>query len=284
MDVAMTPGAPKPVEHDVDLEIELLLEAIVRKYSYEFRHYARASMRRRILGALTKLGIESVSMLQDRILRDPALFARLLPEMTVPVSDLFRDPEYFLALRQHVFPLLATYPSLRIWIAGCSTGEEVYSVAIGLDETGLLDRSLIYATDINPQSLQIAEAGVYPLERVPGFTRNYQQAGGTRSLVDYYTAAYGGVAFRRDLRKHVVFSDHSLATDHVFAEVQLVSCRNVLIYFDRDLQNRAIGLFADALVARGFLGLGTRESLRVTKYVDAFEEYAVAERIYRRVA
>jgi chemotaxis protein methyltransferase CheR len=284
MDGAMSQGAPRPVEHDVDLEIELLLEAIVRKYSYEFRHYARASLRRRILGALTKLGFETVSMLQDRILRDPALFARLLTEMTVPVSDLFRDPEYFLALRRRVFPLLATYPSLRVWIAGCSTGEEVYSLAILLDETGLLDRSLIYATDINPQSLQAAEAGVYPLERVAGFTRNYQQAGGTRSLVDYYTAAYGGVVFRRELRKRVAFSDHSLATDHVFAEVQFVSCRNVLIYFDRDLQNRAIGLFADALVARGFLGLGTRESLRVTKYVNAFEEYAAPERIYRRVA
>jgi chemotaxis protein methyltransferase CheR len=284
MDVAMIGHEPAPADKDVDLEIDLLLEAIYRKYSYEFRHYARASLRRRILGAVSKLRAESVSMLQHVILRDPAVFAAFLAELTVPVSELFRDPEYFAVLRTRVCPVLATYPSLRVWVAGCSTGEEVYSMAIMLEEEGLLDRSLIYATDINPASLRAAEAGVYALERMAGFTRNYQQAGGTRSLADYYTAAYGGVAFARRLRARVTFSDHCLATDHVFAEVQLVSCRNVLIYFDRDLQHRAIGLFRDSLVPRGFLGLGGRESLRVSAHANAFEEFARDERIYRRIA
>ena len=280
----MSRGESAPVERDLDLEIELLLEAIYRKYSYEFRNYARASMRRRILGALAKLRIESVSVLQHQILRDASVFAAFLAELTVPVSELFRDPAYFLALRERVCPILATYPSLRIWVAGCSTGEEVYSLAILLDETQLLDRTLIYATDINPESLRIAEAGVYALDRMPGFTRNYQQAGGTRSLVDYYTAAYDGTVFHRRLRERVTFSDHCLATDQVFAEVQLVSCRNVLIYFDRELQDRALGLFRDSLVTRGFLGLGARESLRLSRHGAAFEEYAHDERIYRRLA
>jgi chemotaxis protein methyltransferase CheR len=282
VDVAVSRGEPAPVERDLDLEIELLLEAIYRKYSYDFRHYAMASLRRRILGMLGKLRVESVSMLQHAILHDASRFSTFLAELTVPVSEFFRDPAYFLALREQVCPLLATYPSLRVWVAGCSTGEEVYSLAILLDEVGLLDRSLIYATDINPESLRTAEAGVYALDRIAGFTRNYQQAGGKRSLVDYYTAAYGGAAFSRMLRTHVLFSDHCLATDHVFAEVQLVSCRNVLIYFDRDLQNRAVGLFRESLVPRGFLGLGTRESLRVTSHADAFQEFAREERIYRR--
>jgi chemotaxis protein methyltransferase CheR len=284
VDVAVIRQEPAPDERDLDLEIELLLEAIYRKYSYEFRHYARASLRRRILGALSKLNVESVSLLQHVILRDPSVFAEFLALLTVPVSEVFRDPAYFRALRERVCPILATYPSLRIWIAGCSTGEEVYSLAIVLDEVNLLDRSLIYATDINPRSLRLAEAGVYALDRIPAFTRNYQQAGGTRSLVDYYTAAYDGAAFSRRLRARVTFSDHCLATDQVFAEVQLVSCRNVLIYFDRELQDRAVGLFRDSLVPRGFLGLGTRESLRLTSHAAEFEEYAADERIYRKRA
>jgi chemotaxis protein methyltransferase CheR len=268
---------------DLDLEIDLLLEAIYRKYSYEFRHYARASMRRRVLSALSAMGVESVSVLQDRVLRDPAAFSALLRQLTVPVSEMFRDPGYFIALRERVFPLLATYASLKIWVAGCSTGEEVYSLAIVLDEAGLLDRSLIYATDINPESLRAADAGVYALDRIAGFTRNYQKAGGVRSLADYYTAAYGGAAFDRRLKARATFSDHCLATDQVFAEVQLVSCRNVLIYFDRTLQDRAIGLFRDALVPRGFLGLGSRETLRLSSHAAAFEDFALAERIYRRI-
>ena len=279
----MSEGSPaRPDEDDVDLEIDLLLEAIFRKYSYDFRHHARASIRRRILNVLSSTATPTVSLLQDRILRDREAFSTLLRQLTVPVSDLFRDPTYFATLSAQVLPILATYASLKVWVAGCSTGEEVYSLAILLDEAGLLERSLVYATDINPESLRAAEAGVYALDRVPGFTRNYQQAGGTRSLADFYTAAYGGVAFDRRLKARITFSDHCLATDGVFAEVHLVSCRNVLIYFDRELQDRALGLFRDSLVARGFLGLGSRETLRVSRHAGAFDEVSREERIYRR--
>ena len=278
------PADAPPAEPDLDLEIEidLLLEAIFRKYSYDFRHHARASIRRRILSALASMHVERVSLLQDRILRDPESFTTLLRQLTVPVSDMFRDPAYFRALAELVLPILATYASLKVWVAGCSTGEEVYSLAILLDEAELLDRTLIYATDINPESLRAAEAGVYALDRVPGFTRNYQQAGGRRSLADYYTAAYGGVLLDRRLRARITFSDHCLATDQVFAEVHLVSCRNVLIYFDRVLQDRALGLFRDSLVPLGFLGLGSRETLRVSRHASAFSELSREERIYRR--
>ncbi len=270
------------IDSDVDLEIDLLLEAISRKYSYEFRHYARASLRRRILTALPRLGAESVSMLQHRILRDASLFTRLLTELTVPVSDLFRDPGYFATLREHVMPVLATYPSLKVWVAGCSTGEEAYSLAILLDEAQLLARTILYATDINPASLRTAESGVYALDRVANFTRNHQRAGGLRPLADYYIAAYGGIVFDRRLRERMTFSDHSLSTDHVFSEVQLVSCRNVLIYFDRELQDRALGLFREALVARGYLGLGVHERLDVSRHAEAFEAIVPGQRIYRR--
>ena len=268
---------------DFDLECDLLLEAIHRKYGYDFRGYARASMRRRLRGALTRLDVQSVSMLQHGVLRDRALFTALLAQITVPVSDLFRDPPYFGALREQVLPLLATYPSLKVWVAGCSTGEEVYSLAILLHEAGLLERSVIYATDINPESLHAAESGVYPIARAANFTRNYQQASGSGSLADYYTAAYGSIVFDRQLRSRMVFATHSLATDAVFAEVQLVSCRNVLIYFNRELQDRAIALFRDALVPRGFLGLGTHE--RVDRpFSDGTFEPVARERIYRKVA
>src|SRR5688572_23096834 len=190
-----------------------------------------ASLRRRILGMLGKLRVESVSMLQHAILHDASRFSTFLAELTVPVSEFFRDPAYFLALREQVCPLLATYPSLKVWVAGCSTGEEVYSLAILLREEELLERSLIYATDINPHSLHRAEAGVFEADRMAGFTENHRRSGGLSSLSDYYTAAFGRAVIDKTLRKHIVFSDHSLATDSVFAEMQLVSCRNVLIYF-----------------------------------------------------
>jgi chemotaxis protein methyltransferase CheR len=276
------PEASRPDE--VDLEIELLVEAIYRRYSYDFRHYARASLRRRLVDALAKLHVGSLSLLQHQILRDPAVFTALLTHMTVPVSDLFRDPGYFTAVKERVLPMLATYPSIKVWVAGCSTGEEVYSFAILLEEAGLLDRTLIYATDINPEALRTAEAGVYTMDRVPSFTRNYQRVSDVRSLADYYTAAYGKVAFDRRLRTHVTFSDHCLATDAVFAEVQFVSCRNVLIYFDDVLQQRALDLFEQSLAPRGFLGLGSHERLDPSRHRGRFEDVVAAERIYRRIA
>ncbi|HWB16963.1 MAG TPA: CheR family methyltransferase [Vicinamibacterales bacterium] len=266
----------------VDLELELLLEAIYRRFHYDFRRYAPASIARRLETAMTRLECATLSQLQDKILHEPPAFGVVLDSLTVPVSEMFRDPAYFLALRQHVVPLLRTYPSLKIWVAGCSTGEEAYSMAILLREEGLLARSIVYATDINPRTLAVAEAGVYDVARVPGFTRSHQQSGARTSLADHYTAAYDRVVFDAMLRRHIVFSDHSLATDSVFAEVHLVSCRNVLIYFDGDLQARAVGLCHDALVRRGFLGLGAKESLRFSPHRQAFDEVDRGARLFQK--
>lgn len=265
-----------------DIELKLLLEGVFLRYQHDFRHYAVASLRRRITQAMKRFDCATVSQLQDRVLHEPAVFAQMLQYFTVQVSEMFRDPEYFRALREQVVPMLRTYPSIKIWVAGCSTGEEVWSLAILLAEENLLQRALIYATDINPDSLKVAEAGIFPLDQIARFSRNYQEAGGKRSLSDYYTAAYNGVIFDRALRRHVVFADHSLATDSVFSEVHLVSCRNVLIYFDKSLRDRALGLFRDALIHRGFLGLGSKESLRFTPLDNEFSEFCPGEKIYQR--
>src|SRR5262245_2834267 len=231
---------------------------------------------------MIQLGCQTLSQLQDRVLHEPGAFPALLNFLTVPVSELFRDPRYFRSLRDGVVPLLRTYPSLKIWVAGCSTGEEAYSFAILLREEGLLDRTLIYATDINPYTLQKAQAGVYEIERVAAFTENHRVSGGKGSLSDYYTAAYGKVVLDRTLKQNIVFCDHSLATDRVFAEVQLVSCRHVLIYFNRELQDRALGLFREALCRKGFLGIGSKESVRFSAHADAFVPFVREDRIFRK--
>jgi chemotaxis protein methyltransferase CheR len=266
----------------VELELTLFLEAVYQRYDYDFRRYARASIKRRISAAMARFGCSTVTQLQERVIHDPAAFLILLDFLTVQESEMFRNPSYYLALREHVVPILRTYPSLRIWVAGCSAGEEAYSLAILLREEGLLERSLIYATDINSEALRRAQAGVYDIAKLATFTENHRRAGGRTSLSDYYMAAYGGALLDGTLRQHIVFSDHSLATDSVFAEVQLVSCRNVLISFDRALQDRAIGLFHEALAYRGFLGLGARESLRFSDFSEAFTDVAKAERLYRK--
>ena len=273
--------APDSIE---DLEIDLLLEGLFQRYHYDFRHYARASIKRRLVQAREQMGYATLSALQDAMLHDPGMLPRLLGYLTVQVSEMFRDPSYFRALRETVLPHLRTYPSLKVWVAGCSHGEEVYSLAILFREEGLYDRTLFYATDINPEALRIAEAGVYPLDRVRTFTENHQKSGGRSSLSDYYTADYGRAVFDKSLRSRIVFSDHSLVTDAVFAEMQLISCRNVMIYFDRSLQDRAVGLFRDALPRNGFLGLGAKESLRFSAHADAFGEFVREEKIYRKRA
>ncbi|MBS0445046.1 MAG: protein-glutamate O-methyltransferase CheR [Proteobacteria bacterium] len=265
-----------------DIEMRLLIEAVYLKYHYDFRGYAMASLKRRLTAAMGRFDCSSLSQLQDRLLHDASVFAQLLDYMTVQVSEMFRDPAYFASLRREVCPLLRTYPSLKVWVAGCSTGEEVYSLAILLREEGLLDRTLIYATDINAEALRKAEAGIYELDRMAAFTANHQRSGARVSLADYYTAAYGRAALDKSLRKHIVFSDHSLATDSVFAEVHLVSCRNVLIYFDRPLQDRAVGLFREALVRKGYLGLGSKESLRFSAHAGAFVEVVRADRLFQK--
>jgi chemotaxis protein methyltransferase CheR len=271
------------VDSVFDIELKLLLEGILLQYQHDFRDYSVASLRRRVRQAMERFACTTVSQLQDRILHEPGIFAQMLQFFTVQVSEMFRDPAYFRALREKVVPVLRTYPSIKIWVAGCSSGEEVWSLAILLEEEGLLERCMIYATDINVDALQIAEAGIYSIDRIAQFSNNYQLAGGKRSLSDYYTAAYNGAIFDRKLRRQFVFADHSLATDSVFSEVHLVSCRNVMIYFNRQLQDRATGLFHEALVNRGFLGLGMKESLRFTAQADAFREFALAEKIYQRI-
>lgn len=269
-------------EKTEDIELRLLLEAIFQKYHYDFRTYALASLKRRLAQAKEHFHCRSYSMLQDKVLHNPGVLPRLLDFLTVQVSEMFRDPGYFRALREKVVPILRTYPSLKVWVAGCSTGEELYSLAILFREEQLEPRTLIYGTDINPEALKKARAGVYPLDRISLFTQNHRLSGAKCSLSDYYTAAYGGAVFDKSLRDHAVFSDHSLVSDSVFAEVQLVSCRNVLIYFDRPLQDRAIGLFKDALVRKGFLGLGAKESLRFSDHAPAFADFVTEERIYQK--
>lgn len=265
-----------------EIEMRLLLEAIFLKYHYDFRGYAMASIRRRLHQARERFDCRSFSMLQDLVLHDADVLTELLPYLTVQVSELFRDPLYFKAIREKVVPHLLTYPSLKVWIAGVATGEELYSFAILFREEGLEDRTLFYATDINGEALKIAEAGVYEAERMKLFTENHRLSGGKSSLSDYYTAAYGKASFDKTLRARTVFSDHSLATDAVFAETQLISCRNVLIYFDRPLQDRAIGLFKGSLARKGFLGLGAKETLRFSSHADAFGDFAQSERIFQR--
>jgi len=273
---------PPGTDPDADIELRLLIDAIYLKYHYDFRSYSVASMMRRMTTAMTRFHCRTLSQLQDRVLHEPTMFPALLDFLTVQVSEMFRDPGHFKALRERVVPMLRTYPSLKIWVAGCSAGEEVYSLAILLREEGLLSRTLIYATDINTHALQRAEAGIYEIDRIAGFTENHRLSGARSSLSDYYTAAYGRAVFDKSLRDHIVFSDHSLATDSVFAEVQLVSCRNVLIYFNRDLQDRALGLFHESLCRKGFLGLGSKESLRFSSYSEAFDEVDRTQRVFQK--
>jgi chemotaxis protein methyltransferase CheR len=271
-----------PSEKIEDIEIRLLLEALYARYHYDFRRYAMASIKRRLREARTKLGFPNFSAMQEQVLHDPALMPQLLRYLTVQVSEMFRDPTYFKAIREHVVPHLRTYPSLKVWVAGCSNGEELYSFVILFREEGLEQRTLFYATDINQDALRAAESGIYDLERIKLFTENHRNSGGKSSLSDYYTAAYGRASFDKTLRQNVIFSDHSLVTDAVFAEMHLISCRNVLIYFDRVLQDRAIGLFKDSLSRKGFLGLGAKETLRFARDASAFREFVREERIYQR--
>ena len=270
-------------EATFDIELKLILEAIYLKYQHDFRHYSVSSLRRRLAQAVHDFGLPTLSHLQERILRDPALFARLFQYLTVQVSEMFRDPQYFRAIREQVVPILQTYPSIKVWVAGCSSGEELWSLAVLFAEEKIADRTVFYATDINAEALRQAESGIYPLERMAGFSQNYLAAGGKRTLSDYYHAAYGAAKFSQTLKSRVVFADHSLATDSVFLEAHLVSCRNVLIYFDRALQDRALGLFSDSLVRRGFLGLGSKESLRGSAHADAFVPIDLPQRLFRRV-
>lgn len=265
-----------------DEELDELLAFLAKKFHYDFRHYARASLTRRVEQAARSLDVEGPRGVMQELDARPERFGEVLSNLSVTVSEMFRDPPFFRALRHDVVPYLATFPFIRAWVAGCSTGEELYSLAVILRESNLLDRSLVYATDINPLALASAEKGIFPVDRMRGFSESYREAGGPGSLADHYHAASGGAVFDPELRKRMVFSDHSLATDGVFGEMHLILCRNVLIYFDRTLQDRAIGLFKDALAHFGFLGLGAKETLRFSAYESAFTTVSAEQRWYRR--
>jgi len=275
-----------PISYNAELErieIELLLEGVFRHYGFDFRSYAYASIRRRLWKRTEAEGLSSISELQALVLHDAPAMERLLLDLSVSVTAMFRDPGFYQVFREDVVPLLRTYPFIRIWHAGCSTGEEVYSTAIVLEEEGLLERTRIYATDINAAVLQQARAGIFPLNRMQEYTENYIRAGGKRSFSEYYTAKYDGALFSPSLTRNTVFSQHNLVTDRSFAEFTIIFCRNVLIYFDRDLQNRVHTLFYDSLVMLGILALGSKESLRFSQYEPCYEKLHPRERLYRKV-
>ena len=264
------------------IELQLLLEGVYRHYGFDFREYAPASLKRRVWRRVHAEGESTISGLLERVLHDPASMERLLLDLSINVTAMFRDPGFYRAFREHVVPLLRTYPFIRVWHAGCSTGEEVYSMAILLEEEGLLGKSRLYATDINEVVLQQARAGIFPLERMQEYTENYIKAGGKRAFSEYYVAKYDGALFNPSLTEHVVFSQHNLVTDRSFSEFNVILCRNVLIYFDRSLQAKVHRLFYDSLVNFGILGLGGKESLKFSQYEDCYEQIS-SEKIYRKV-
>jgi len=264
-----------------ELEIHLLLQAIQAKYGYHFVDYAQGSMRRRVRAALTRSGLSHLGELQHRILLDPNFFASILDDLTVRVSELFRDPPFYRAFRERVVPILRTYPLLKIWHAGCASGEEVYTTAILLAEENLYERAQIYATDMSPKALEAARAGVYPEERALEFERNYLESGGKARLSAHFSHAYGRIAVREALRRNVVFFQHDLATDQALGEMHVVFCRNVLIYFGSPLRERVLSTFSGCLERSGFLCLGMNEGLSPLAK-ETFTDFAERERIFRR--
>ena len=266
------------------IEIDVLLEAIFRHYGFDFRSYAYSSLKRRLWKRIEAERLRTVSQLQDLVLHDEAAMERLLLDLSVSVSAMFRDPNFYAAFREKVIPILRTYPFIRIWHAGCSTGEEVYSMAILLEEEGLYDRARIYATDINEVVLNTARDGIYPLDRMQEYTQNYLKAGGKQSFSEYYTARYDHALFGPSLRRNVVFAQHNLVTDRSFSEFNVILCRNVMIYFDRKLQNRVHKLFYESLPVFGILALGNKESLALSDFETRYEAIDPRERIYRKVS
>lgn len=265
----------------VNLEIDLLIEAILSKFQYDFRNYSKSSLRRRLEQAIIRFNVKTISELQVKVLHEKNFFPKLLSYLTVNTTEMFRDPDYFKNFKEKVVPFLKTFPSIKIWIAGCSTGEEVISFSIILKEAGI-SKYLIYATDINPMNLDVAKKGIYSLDTIRKATQNYQLAGGETNLTEYFSLAYESVKFHDSLYKNIVFSDHSLATDSVFSEMHFISCRNVLIYFDRPLQDRVFNLFNDSIVRGGFLGLGNKESIQFSVIRNHFETIDPENRIYQK--
>jgi chemotaxis protein methyltransferase CheR len=267
-----------------DIEFSLLLEGIFQRYGYDFRRYAQKSLKRRIKTIIAQEEFPHIGDLLGHCLRNPEFFYRVMPAFTVSTTSMFRDPGFFKSLRQHICPWLHTYPRITVWHAGCSTGEEVYSLAIILKEEGLYDRSTIFASDINPTVLSTAQQGVYPAQKIKEYTASYQQSGGKQSFSDYYTAQYGRARMNRSLLDHVTFTEHNLATDRALTNAQLILCRNVFIYFDRSLQEKAAQLFLNSLVYKGLLCLGNAESIRFLSCSDFFDDFDESHRIYQKNA
>ncbi|HEU4656012.1 MAG TPA: protein-glutamate O-methyltransferase CheR [Capillimicrobium sp.] len=270
-------------DHDPEaLELELLLDGIYRRYGFDFRGYATASLRRRVWRRANLEGLDTITQLLDRVLHDQSVLERLMKDLSINVTEMFRDPSFHRALREKAFPLLRTYPFLRVWNAGCSTGEEAYSVAIALHEEGLLDRARIYATDMNESALAQARSGAFPLERMQDYTENYLRSGGTRSFSEYYVARGTSAVFDPELARNVVFAQHNLATDRSFNEFHVIICRNVMIYFGRDLQRHVHELFLDSLVPLGVLGLGRKEAIGPPEIAQRYEPLDPTEKLFRR--
>jgi len=265
------------------IEVELLLEGIYRRYGFDFREYAPASLRRRVTRRMEGERVNTISALQNLILHDPAVMERLLLDLSVNVTAMFRDPTFYVSFRKNVVPLLRTYPFTRLWVAGCSTGEEVYSLAILLAEEGLSERVRIYATDINETVVERAKLGVFPLDKMQEYTQNYIRAGGSRSFSEYYVARYDGARFARELVEGVVFAQHNLASDAAFQEFNVITCRNVMIYFAPTLQEQVHRLFYESLAMFGVLALGQKETIRQSPFAEAFEDLDAEERLYKKV-
>ena len=264
------------------IEIELVLEGIHRRYGYDFRHYAMASLKRRLRRRMQLAGLEHLSQLLPAVIHDEAFFETFLKDLSITVTEMFRDPPFYKQLRKHVIPALKTYPFIKIWHAGCATGEEVYSLAIVLQEEGYLDRAQIYATDFNTHSLEVAREGIYALDKIQQYTANYNRSGGRASFSDYYRARFSAAKMDDALKRNITFAYHNLVTDGVFGEMNLIVCRNVLIYFDRTLQDHVLRLFFDSLCRRGFLCLGTKETPEFSGLASGFEQLSSKARIYRR--
>jgi chemotaxis protein methyltransferase CheR len=265
------------------VEIDLLLEGIFRRYGFDFREYAPASLKRRLWRRIHAEGLGSVSGLQERVLHDPDCMERLLLDLSINVTAMFRDPTFYVALRKRVVPLLKTYPFTRVWVAGCSTGEEVYSLAILLQEEDVYEKARIYATDVNEAVLERARAGVFPLDKMQGYTESYIRGGGTRAFSEYYVAAYDGARFSRSLTENVVFAQHNLVSDRSFNEFNLIMCRNVMIYFGKPLQDHVHRLFHESLAQFGVLALGRKESVAFSPLADRYEVLDPQERLYRKI-
>ena len=274
-------GQQRDLEH---VEMDLLLEGVYRHYGFDFRGYARGSIRRRLMRRMWGENVSTISALQEKILHEPAAMERLLYDLSINVTSMFRDPSFFSALRTKVIPILRTYPFIRIWNAGCSTGEETYSLAILLQEEGLYDRTRIYATDINDVVLERARAGAFPLDRMRDYTENYIKSGGQRPFSEYYKARKSIANFAVELGKNIVFAQHNLVSDRAFNDFHMIVCRNVLIYFDRDLQTKVHGLFYNSLVNFGVLALGAKESVKFIPFEDHYEDLDADEKIFKKVS